>query len=312
VSFADCPAGKCLGFAFMLPAGFQPLPYAMVDAQNGLSHCFLESAWMNDSLQQRTANGSPADPLCGAPRMQSSNDFCSDPQLSLTAADDAHITEAAPAENHGDEDLLLVDGGDVVRTLVGFDPDAIDSFVASHELTSATLVLTVAATDGTADETDLLEAAPLLSGFVEGGSGAGSSSASTGAGASDLGSALAVIRPGGRIPRLARRPGPQALLPGVTWSCATDANTANGQSGDCLDDWDTDGGDAGPSTAPLVSIGDVGDVLSWDVTDDVLAGVSSWLIKKRDEEDPTGVAFHSHEGATHLGDSGLAPRLILR
>ena len=311
VSFADCPAGKCLGFAFKLPAGFQPSPYAMVDAQNGLSHCFLESAWMNDSLQQRTANGSPADPLCGAPRMQSSDDFCSDPQLSLTAADDAHIAEAAPAENHGDEDLLLVDGGDAVRALVGFDPDAIDSFVASHQLTSATLALTVAATDGTADEADLLEAAPLLSGFVEGGSGAGSSSASTGAAAPATSAALrrdpapAVGFPGG-----AGRP--QALLPGVTWSCATDANTANGQSGDCLDDWDTDGGDVGPSTAPLVSIGDVGDVLSWDVTDDVLAGVSSWLIKKRDEEDPTGVAFHSHEGATHLGDSELAPRLLLR
>jgi hypothetical protein len=57
---------------------------------------------------------------------------------------------------------------------------------------------------------------------------------------------------------------------------------------------------------------EVGAVVAWDVTDDVLAGVTSWLIRKRDESDPTGVAFHSSEGAAALGDRDLGPTLVLR
>jgi hypothetical protein len=47
------------------------------------------------------------------------------------------------------------------------------------------------------------------------------------------------------------------------------------------------------------------------VTEDVLEGVTAWLVRKRDESDPTGIAFHSREGAAALGDPRLAPTLVL-
>jgi hypothetical protein len=317
VSFADCPAGGCLGFAFRLPQGFAPLPYATVEKEKRLSHCFLESAWMGDALAERMANGSPADPLCGAPRPQSATDFCVDSQLALTAEQDAHIFEAAPAANQGDDTMLVVDGGDAVRTLVGFDPDAIDTFVASRPLTSAMLVLTPAQNEPTGGESDLVDAHPLMGGFVEGegevedhepvASPAGLSPL---AGVQPIGTTLAIGGPRGR--RVARRIGGRETAPGVTWNCAIDANTANDHPGDCHDHWEEDGGDHGPPTAEPAELGVPGGVLAWDVTDDILAGVSSWLIRKRDESDPTGVAFYSREGAAVRGDPDLAPRLILR
>jgi hypothetical protein len=336
VSFADCPAGGCLGFAFQLPQGFTPVAYKDVEAQKKLSHCFLESAWASDALQQRTANG-PADPLCGAPRPQAAGDFCADQQLALVTNQDAHISEASPAENQGDDTQLLVDGGgdagqspagveaaasdggNAVRTLVGFDAAAIDSFVASGNFQSATLELTVAETERTGGESDLIDAHPLQGSFVEGEGEvedyepvpAGSAASSPLAGVQDLSSPLAGSLPVGKR-RLARRVGGREQAPGVTWNCAVDADTSNNQQGDCHDHWDADGGDHGAATADPVIVAGVGDVVAWDVTRDVLNGVSSWLIRKRDESDPTGVAFHSREGAEVQGAEHLAPRLILR
>jgi hypothetical protein len=342
VSFVDCPAGGCLGFAFKLPNGFAPLPYAQVESQKKLSRCFFEAAWMSDALKERMANGGAADPLCGAPRAQAASDFCTDSELALMASQDAHIQENAPSENQGDDHLLHVDGGNNgesaaaarsmslgaasavlqggrVRSLVGFDRDAIDTFIANNDgLTSAFLVLTTAATEGHRGETDLIDVHRLHGDFVEGDgdfedhelheerpAAAGPSAAL----ASPLAGPPAL---GGKRPRLARRVGGKEAAPGVTWNCAVDANTANEHPGDCHDHWDADGGDHGAATAPPVAIGEVDEVLAWDVTDDVNAGASSWIIRKRDEADPTGIAFHSREGAAHERNSDLAPTLILR
>ena len=338
VSFADCPAGGCLGFAFQLPQGFAPMAYK--DVGKPLSYCFLESAWMSDSLQERTANG-PADPLCGAPRPQAGSDFCADSQLSLVTNADAHISEASPAENQGDDTQLVVDGGGegnqapeglavaasvggkAIRTVVGFDANAIESFVAQGNFQSATLELTVAEHEHLGGESDLIDAYPLQGSFVEGegevedhesfGGPTGAAASSPLAGVQGVASPLAgTSRLAGRKPRLARRVGGRELAPGVTWNCAADANTSNDHPGDCHDHWDVDGGDHGAATADPILVEGVGDVVAWDVTQDVLNGTSSWLIRKRDETDPTGIAFHSREGAGVLGATHLAPRLILK
>jgi hypothetical protein len=262
VSFVDCPAGKCLGFAFKLSNGFQPMPYKDVEAQRKLSHCFLESAWMSDGLQERRESGSPADPLCGAPRAQSPSDFCTDPMLSLAAAPDSYISEGNPEENYGDSSLLRVDGdpgvgqsassmnarlesaadvdsGDRFRSLVSFDPEAIDSFIAGGAFTSATLVLTAAESEHTPGDEDLIDVHPLMGGFAEG------------EGEVDLEQvAPGPIRPSalGR-PRLARRIGGRQNAPGVTWDCAIDDNPANELTEDCHDPWEHEGGDEGHATA---------------------------------------------------------------
>jgi hypothetical protein len=47
--------------------------------------------------------------------------------------------------------------------------------------------------------------------------------------------------------------------------------------------------------------------VSWEVTDDVLAGASAWLIKKTSESQPGRVSYFPREGA----DPDLAPRLKL-
>lgn len=247
-------------------------------------------------------------------------DFCTDSELALTPEHDAHIAAASPAENQGDDKMLVVDGSNVVRTLVGFDPDAIDGFMASGNFQSATLELVPAQAEPTGGMPDLIDAHPLEKPFVEGQGEVedhepvGDSIApSPLSGAQYLeASAAAPSALRGRTRRVARRVGGRETAPGVTWNCAVDANTANEHPGDCHVHWDDDGGDHGLPTADPVAIGAPGAVMAWDVTDDVLAGVSGWLIRKRDESDPSGVAFHSSEGAEVLGAPHLAPRLILR
>jgi hypothetical protein len=92
--------------------------------------------------------------------------------------------------------------------------------------------------------------------------------------------------------------------PGVTWNCTEDAEIANQQT-DCDPTWD--GGDFGPATAaPVLHVNGLSGEVSWDVTDDVLAGASAWLIKKTSESQPGRVSYFSREG-----HPDLAPRLIL-
>ncbi len=75
LSLVDCPDGGCVGFAFTLPANFAgDKTYAEVGGT--LAQCFSRAAWQSDALVGRLDNGQPADPLCGAPRMTMSGDFC--------------------------------------------------------------------------------------------------------------------------------------------------------------------------------------------------------------------------------------------
>jgi hypothetical protein len=97
--------------------------------------------------------------------------------------------------------------------------------------------------------------------------------------------------------------------PGVTWNCAADAEIAN-QATDCDPRWD--GGAFGPATAdPVLHVNGLSGEVRWDVTADVQAGVSAWLIKKTDERQAGRVSYFSREGAASTADPDLAPRLIL-
>jgi len=84
LSLSDCPAGGCVGFAFTMPATFVgDKKYADVGAK--LTHCFSETAWADDKLEEKMVMGQPADPLCGAPRPAVPADFCTDPSLAQAA-----------------------------------------------------------------------------------------------------------------------------------------------------------------------------------------------------------------------------------
>lgn len=75
LSLVDCPANGCLGFAFTLPTNFAPVPYDQIGAKQ--SYCFDQTAWMNNKLVARTAQGGQlVDPLCGQPRPTAATDFC--------------------------------------------------------------------------------------------------------------------------------------------------------------------------------------------------------------------------------------------
>ena len=335
VTAATCPAGGCLGFAFKLPAGFAPKPYATVDKPAGkqsLSRCFVESAWMRDELRLR--NG---DPQCGQARQQRSDDFCADRVNDIPVDQDDTIRSEESNQNSGDSQDLVVAGdpddsmgdsssiariaqvddepGDVERALVSFDHAAVDSFLAQHPLTAATLELTL---KFPIREGVLVDVHPLVQDFTEGhwhgeppvGSAFARASDRPAAAGLQLQSAsrLAPLRRGRRLPRIA----PPPASPGVTWECASDPNPNNGTSADCTEFWDTPGGNYGPATAPLVSVqGSAGTVIRWDVTADVMADVSGWLVRLHDESSDDVVVFYSDASAAAIGEPGSGPTLIL-
>ncbi|HZP40782.1 MAG TPA: hypothetical protein VFD84_04625 [Candidatus Binatia bacterium] len=95
--------------------------------------------------------------------------------------------------------------------------------------------------------------------------------------------------------------------PGVTWNCATDANIAN-LARDCRSAFFPGGFLAQPTASAAVTNG-LGGTLAFDVTADVHAGASGWLLQKK-----TGsgqIAFYSKEGAAAANDPSLVPRLEL-
>ncbi len=96
---------------------------------------------------------------------------------------------------------------------------------------------------------------------------------------------------------------------GVTWACAVDTDIANRRS-DCASRWN--GGVFGPATAPGVAHvnGLIGPVM-WDVKIDVQAAATAWLIKKTEEESGGRAVYYSKEGANLVGDSRLAPHLVI-
>ena len=180
---------------------------------------------------------------------------------------DSFLRKGNPDRNEGANPGLRLQASGDNRVVVGFDQDAIDGF---GNVSIATLVLTIAENaDNWGQNNDrTVDAHPLAVDFAEGnGQNAGVPAAQSTRGSG----------------------------PGVTWNCAVDAEIANQQT-DC-----TRGGTAATSARPTArrcctSTALSGEV-SWDVTDDVLAGASAWLIKKTSESQPGKVSYFSREGA---------------
>jgi hypothetical protein len=61
---AECPAGGCLGFAFTLPAGFAPKPYAEVGQK--LSECYPKDATWNRPMVAADKQNCPLPPAGGS------------------------------------------------------------------------------------------------------------------------------------------------------------------------------------------------------------------------------------------------------
>lgn len=202
-------------------------------------------------------------------------------QITLIAAKDSFLRRGNPDRNEGANPGLRLQAAGDNRAMIGFNPGAIDGF---GSLTTATLVLTIAENAGNWGRSNdrTVDAHPLLVDFAEGnGQNAGVPGAESTRGSG----------------------------PGVTWNCAEDAETANQQT-DCDAEWA--GGDFGLATAASVlHFNGLSGEVSWDVTDDVLAGASAWLVKKTSERQPGRVSYFSREGAAAAGDPDLAPRLIL-
>jgi hypothetical protein len=202
-------------------------------------------------------------------------------EQTLTAEQDSFLRKGNPDRNEGANPGLRLQASGDNRVVAGFDPAAIDDF---GDVTTATLVLTISENANNWGQNDdrTVAAHPLAVDFAEGdGQNAGVPS-----------------------PQSTRGSGP-----GVTWNCAEDAEIANQQI-DCDPEWD--GGNFGAATAdPVLHVNGLSGEVSWDVTDDVLAGVSAWLIKKTSERQAGKVSYFSQEGADATGDPDLAPRLIL-
>jgi hypothetical protein len=89
---------------------------------------------------------------------------------------------------------------------------------------------------------------------------------------------------------------------GVTWACAADGEIANHQP-NCTPVWN--GGTFGLATAlPTVHVNGLLGEVTWDVTADVVAGATGWVIKKTREGQRGQVLYSSKEGLA-------PPRLIL-
>ncbi|MGH6947169.1 MAG: hypothetical protein ACREDZ_07550 [Kiloniellales bacterium] len=202
-------------------------------------------------------------------------------ELTLTAGKDSFLRRGNPDRSEGANPGLRLQASGDNRIVVGFDQAAIDDF---GDVTTATLVLTIAENaDNWGQSNDrTVDAHPLLVDFAEGN---GQNAGVPGAGST------------------------RGSGPGVTWNCAEDAEIANQQT-DCDPEWN--GGDFGSATAdPVLHFNGLSGEASWDVTDDVLAGASAWLIKKTVEGQPGKVSYVSREGTDDAGDPDLAPRLIL-
>ena len=212
----------------------------------------------------------------------------------LLSIADSYLKGADRDRNEGATTRLRLQGSMGVgfnRAAVAFDPDMIERFLERYELNRAILILSIADNeDHWGDDGQPVDAHPLLVDFVEGN---GWSPDTPGFG-----------RGGGRPEEGTRGEGP-----GVTWNCAVDADVANNQR-DCGETWR--GGSYAPATAPPVMHFDTtaGEV-EWDVTEDVLNGVTAWLIKKRELGRGGNVRYYSLEGALEEHNLDLAPTLIL-
>ena len=189
-------------------------------------------------------------------------------ELTLTAEKDSFLRRGNPDRNEGANPGLRLQAAGDNRVVVGFDPDAIDGFGRRDHRDP-----------GPDHRRERRQLGPEQ-------------------------------RPHGRCPpargRLRRgqrperrraglpvdprqRPGRHLELRGRTPRSPTSRPTA-------IPRWN--GGTFGPATAaPVLHFNGLTGEVSWDVTDDVLAGASAWLIKKTSERQAGRVTYHSKEGA---------------
>jgi hypothetical protein len=163
------------------------------------------------------------------------------------------------------------------RSVVAFDA----ARLSQARFSRARLVLTLAGTKGLGRHGRSVVVHPLLEDFAEGN-----------------GKRLGV-------PLAERTRGSGA---GVTWRCGTDADIANARP-DCTSPWT--GGAMGPATERVVHTKATSGEVSFDVTEDVRAGHSAWLLRLERPRAGGAIAYHSREGAAAAGDPNLAPRLVL-
>lgn len=193
---------------------------------------------------------------------------------SLSATKDSFLRSGRANKNEGINPGLNLRADGNHRAVIAFNGGSI----STDGLTNATLVLTIRSNSnnwGTSGRT--IDAHPLSVDFTEGN-----------------GKNLYV--PSGQ-----RTDGTGAA---VTWNCATDTNVTN-SSADCAPQWS--GGTFGAATSPSVLITNgLSGTVSFDVTADVLAGATRWLVKKTSEGLAGEVTFESKEGL-----AGAGPTLLL-
>lgn len=191
---------------------------------------------------------------------------------------DSFVRPGQRSRNEGANAILPLRRAAITRIVAGFDLGGI----APATVSKATLKLTVKKNRGGWESGGgALEAHPLRADFAEGN---GADYGVTG-------------------------PGTRGTGAGVTWNCAIDTDISDSSS-QCSPRWN--GGTFGAATAPatLLANGQTGD-LAWDVTQDVLAGNTAWLIQKTVEHSGGRVDFYSREGAIAAGHPEWAPRLEL-
>jgi hypothetical protein len=180
--------------------------------------------------------------------------------------------------NEGANERLILRRSGPNRPVVAFDLTG----VTRSSVTKATLVLTVAKNFGNwGSAGGLVEVHPLLEDFTEG---------------------------NGKILGLPLAQQTRGTGDGVTWACATDTNIANLKT-DCSPSWK--GGSFGPATDSVLHTNATTGEVSFDVTADVVAGDSAWLIKKAEENTPGRANYYSREGAATAGKPEFAPKLVL-
>ncbi len=210
-----------------------------------------------------------------------------DCQLALPVKWDSFLNRQFSNRNEGANPyLFLTEDGSAQglklresRAVIGFDLAGVDP----ARIQSAELVLQVAwSTKGWGSAGRTVDAHPLLADFSEG---------------------------NGRVQGVAKVDSALGEGPGVTWNCAVDPFIEAPQQ-NCQSRWN--GGLFGPATAaPAIQAnGQIGQV-AWDVTADVQAGASAWLIKKTREDEGGRVKYYAREGAAAAGDMTLAPRLLI-
>jgi len=284
---SDCPAGGCLGYAFTL-AHTPDVQYAEVQTlyqsmqTEKLATCYSQAdPYWARSMMRSYVPGSdpkmPADPICDVRAVEAS-DFCNEnlanAVISFGPDKDANIRRRF-GRNDGAGPLLALSRLD--RSLLAFPADLIDGYKSEFGLGRALLTLTVA---GPLRQRDplVVRARPLFRDFAEGD------------GISH------------NVRRYLKQPSTE---PGVTWYCASDPDPNDRVDDDCLEAWDTMGGDAGFGSAQQVLVDAETMEIEIDVTQDVLDGHSSWLLERVDGG--RRVVFHSNEGEGSAPTISLSP-----